>query len=139
MNTIKGLVGFIGLALIFLSSAFAFSQDTTKLRNAIIKRANPDEPGLTAKQAINHVGQDVYVRDTIFKYKIVTNNYKIFYVGDRDTSRSLRVIIKNDKILIEPPTWLMSFGSFSGKVILIGSTPSIIVTKDWQLATRVGI
>jgi hypothetical protein len=128
---------FLVLALIFLLPAIAYSQDTTKFRRALINRANPAEPGLMAWEAINKIGNDVYVRDTIFNYKIVGKSYRIFYVGDRDTSKSLHIIIKNSQIQIEPPKWLMSLGSFSGKIILFEGKPSIIITDDWQLATRI--
>jgi hypothetical protein len=125
------------MALIFLLPKLVYSQDTTKFRKALLNRANPAEPGLTAWEAVNQMGHDVYVRDTIFNYKIVSKSYRIFYVGDRDTSKSLHIIIKNSQIQIEPPKWLMSLGSFSGKIILYRGKPSIIITDDSQLGTRI--
>ncbi|HWD90155.1 MAG TPA: hypothetical protein VG367_18635 [Mucilaginibacter sp.] len=125
------------LSLILILPAIAYSQDTAKIKVSLTKRANPDEPGLTAKQAIDQLGKDVYVRDTIFNYKIVSKGYRIFYVGNRDTSKSLHIIIKNSEIQIEPPRWLMSFGSFSGEIILYEGQPSIIITDYRQLATRI--
>jgi len=98
---------------------------------------NPDEPGITAKQAIESIGEDVYVRDTIFNYKIVNKNYRIFYVGNRDTSKSLQIIIKNYKIKLKAEDWKNAYRSFSGKVILNKGKPSIIITDDWQLGTRI--
>jgi hypothetical protein len=139
MNTIKRLLRLTGLGLILLLPTLAYSQDTSKFRKALIKKANPDEPGITAEQAMDCVGKDVYVRDTIFNYKMTNKNYRVFYVGNRDTSKSLQIIIKNDKIKLDAKSWIKAYGSFSGKVMLVGGRPAIIIISDYQLGTRIQI
>ena len=134
MDLIKKL---LGLTLILLLPAIAYSQDTTKKGNFLSKRANPNEPGLTAKQAIDKIGKEVYIRDTIFNHKIFNNHYRILYVGDRDTSKALHVIIKNPKIHVEAESSIISYGGFSGKIVLYKGKPSIIIKEDLQLATRI--
>jgi hypothetical protein len=135
MNRIKGLIILLVFALIL--PAFAYSQDTTRLGNFLSKRANPDERGLTAIQAIDSVGKEVYIRDTVFNQTTFNKNYRVFYVGNRDTSKALHVIIKNTKIQVEELKWLMHPGAFSGKCVLHKGKPSIIITNEGQLATRI--
>ena len=50
----------------FLLPLVAYSQDTSKVANGLMKMANPESAGLSAKEARMQIGSRVYVRDSIW-------------------------------------------------------------------------
>ncbi len=104
------------------------------------KMANPEDPGLPIKDVINHIGSDVYIRDTIRGYKIVNHSLRLLFIGGKYPNQVLTIIIKGRKLNKEIPLWFKSgIGHFSGKAILYEGKPAIIITSNMQLSTVVMI
>jgi len=104
------------------------------------KMANPEDPGLPIKDVINHIGSEVYIRDTIFGYKIINHSLKLLFIGGRYPNQVLTIIIKGRKLNKEIRLWFKSgIGHFSGKAILYEGKPAIIITSNMQLSTVVMI
>lgn len=130
------------LRLVFILVLFpyaSYSQDTSKIREGLIKRANSDEPGMTAKEATKHIGSEVYVRDTVYDYKIINRSEIILYVGDRDTKKALNILIKGNQKKINIKDWKNKLGSFSGRIMMKKGKPTISITNLTQLGTRIEI
>lgn len=123
----------------FVVPLTAHSQDTSKVVIGLILRANPEAPGMSGKEAINHVGSEVYVRDTVFNYKIINRSLSILYVGDRDIEKALNIIVKGNKAKINAKDWKNVLGHFRGKVVFYKNSPAIIITDWHQLGTEIEI
>jgi|GEM_PF-608279 hypothetical protein len=104
------------------------------------KMAIPQDPGLPIKDVINHIGSEVYIRDTIYGYKIVNHSLRLLFIGGKYPNQVLTIIIKGRKLNKEIPLWFKNgIGHFSGKALLYEGRPAIIITSNRQLSTTVMI
>lgn len=102
-------------------------------------RANALEPSLSAKDATKLVGKDIYICDTVFNYKYVNDSLKMLLIGNKQSKRSLTIILKGNNIISEPKTWVGRKLCVEGVVILYKNRPAIIVTNRERLGTRIQI
>ena len=118
-------------------SVKASSQVT--VTQALKGRANAEEPSLLAKDAIKLVGKDVYVCDMVDNYKAINDSLKLLYVGSPSAKGMLIVVLKGHRVHFNHSEYTLSKIRVSGKVVLYNGKPTIIVTNDMQLATRIQI
>ena len=75
----------------------------------------------------------------VYGYKIINKSCKVLYVGDRDPKKALNIIIKGNKVKIDVEDWKNVLGHFTGKVTLYENKPTIIITEEYQLATKIDL
>ena len=130
---------FLIFFVLFVVPITAHGQNTSKISVGLILRANPEAPGMSGKEAIKHVGSEVYVRDTVFNYQIINRSFSILYVGDRDIKKALNIIVKGNNAKINTKDWKNVLGHFRGTVVLYKNSPAIIITDWHQLGTEIEI
>ncbi|MDN3579869.1 hypothetical protein [Mucilaginibacter flavus] len=128
------------LPLFFFLMLFATKSMAQQTQaDQLLLRMNPEEPALTSKEIINHIGDDVYIKDTIAGYKIINKSLKLLYIGDRYPNHVMIVILKGEKVNRELSLWKEGIGHFSGKAVMYNGKPAIIITNSVQVATRIQI
>lgn len=98
-----------------------------------------EEPALPTKEVINHIGGDVYIKDTIADCKIISKSLRLLYIGNRCPNHIITVIIKGEKVNKELHSWTKGVSNFAGKAIMYKGKPAIIITNALQAMTRVQI
>jgi hypothetical protein len=128
------------LPLFFFLMSFATKSMAQQARvDQLLSRMNPEEPALTSKEIINHIGDDVYIKDTIAGYKIINKSFKLLYIGNRYPNHVMIIMLKGEKVNRELHLWTKGIGHFSGKAIMYNGKPAIIVTNSVQMGTRIQI
>jgi len=134
MPKVKLLLIILCLPFTFMTKAFA-QRSVEKLLDG---KMNAHEPGMTANDAINKIGIDVYVCDFISGYKVRKNLVNEIYLGDKNSMKAITVVFQNN--LTFPKTNLIgSKLCISGKVIKRRGRATIFVSKADQLARHIQI
>ena len=131
---------FLIVSLIVLSELKILAQQRP-FGELLKSRMNREEPGLPAKEAINHLNSDVYIVDTIYKYKIFSKSLMYLYVGGNYSNPALTIIVKGtDKELkMKRKDWSAGVIHVTGKAILYTGKPAIIVTSGYQFGVQIQI
>jgi hypothetical protein len=130
---------FIISSFFTLLSINVFGQQT-KLDAILHNMANQEDPGMPLNLVINHIGSEVYVRDTISGYKTVNDSLTLLYIGGKYPNQVLTILIKGKKLNRQTASWWKnSIGHFSGLAVLYEGKPAIIITSQWQLGTVIMI
>jgi hypothetical protein len=133
----KHLLLLVSFVILF---ANCVSAQQANIDSVLKKKANPEDPGLPIKDVINHIGSEVYIRDTISGYKIINHSLKLLFIGGKFPNQILTIVIKGRKLNKEIPLWFKNgIGHFSGKAVFYEGKPAIIVTSNMQLSTVVMI
>ena len=123
--------------LLVSSASYAKAQDTTSIAHMLATRANPENPGMPAKEVIKHIGTDVYVRDSIYSYKAVNPSLTLLFLGGQYPNHKLTIFIKGKKLNKQLTLIRTGIGHFSGKALLHKGKPALIVTHSIQSGTRI--
>jgi hypothetical protein len=130
---------FIIFSFLILLTFNAFGQQT-KLDSVLHNRANQEDPGTPLNLVINHIGSEVYVRDTVSDYKIVNDSLTLLYIGGKYPNQVLTILIKGEKLNKQTaPWWKNAIGHFSGLAILYEGKPAIVIISQRQLGTVIMI
>ena len=125
------------LLILILFTIPVFAQERLPIEKSLTTRLNPDAPGMLAKDAIKHIGSEVYIRDTISRYRIVNPSLTLLYMGDKNTNRILTIHIKGKDLNKKLALIRSGVGHFSGKVIIYKRKPAIIITDKEQASIRI--
>lgn len=132
---------FLVASLIVLSGLKVSAQQ--KSVEALLKgKMNREEPGLSAKEAINHLNSNVYIVDTIYKYQIVNKKLMYLYVGGSYADPELTIIVKGtgkELKVRDRKDWTSGLIHVSGKAILYHGKPAIVVTSGYQFGVQIQI
>jgi len=129
----------ICLFLIFrLSNAEA--QNATELDFLLKSQKILEDTGTPAKDIVNHIGSNVYVRDTVSEVKTVNDSLTLLYIGGKYPKHQLTIIVKGEKLNKQTFLgWNNGYRHFSGIVILYEGKPAIVITSLEQLAIQIQI
>jgi hypothetical protein len=90
-----------------------------------------------ANHAINHIGQQVVVVDSIKDINIYNDSTAVIALGGKDTKEFLNVVFNFNSRLKFDPTLLAtlkdSLMEVNGFVVLIAGKPAIVVTDNEKL------
>ena len=105
-------------------------------------KMNQEEPGLSAKEVINHLNANIYIVDTIYKHQIVNKKLMYLYVGGSYANPELIVIVKgnNKELKVRArKDWTTGLIHLSGKAILYNGKPAVVVTSGYQFGMQIQI
>jgi hypothetical protein len=127
--------------VIFFIIAFSFIASAQKMPLEKVLENTRQEPGIKAMEVKGHIGEDVYVVDTIYSAKLQSEKIMYLYVGKNNLMSELTIIVKGtDKDLkMVRKNWVGGMIHVSGKVVLLDNKPVIIVTDSNQFGIRIQI
>ena len=98
-----------------------------------------EPPPFPTKEIINHIGSQVYIKDTIAGYKIVNKHLKLLYLGFNYPNQIATIVIKGIKTNKKLKLYQFGIGYFSGLAIMYQGKPTIFITNPDQVGMRVQI
>jgi hypothetical protein len=134
ISKVRWLLIILCFPFTFMTKAFA----QRSVKQLLESRMNVDELGITANEASTMVGNNVYICDFITGYKARKNLVKQVYIGDKDPSKAMNVIFKNN-IKLQQTNLIGSKLCISGKVVKRRGRATIIVSNPDQLANHIQI
>jgi hypothetical protein len=125
-------------SFLLLNTCKILAQETQQVPDVLKALSSVMEaPALPTNEVINHIGSEVYIRDTISGYKVISKSLKLLYLGY--PKRILTIIIKGKKVNKELAACNVGIGHFSGKAIIYKHKPAIIITNSDQTGIRIMI
>jgi len=130
------------LSIILIIFSFYASAQQKTIEQVLEGRAGQVEPGLPVNEVINHIGSQVYVVDTIYKYKIINDTTMYLYVGGSARHQLVTIIIKGTTKQLNVARredWTHGLIHVSGMAVIYKNKPAIVVTSGNQFGTRIEI
>jgi 5'(3')-deoxyribonucleotidase len=92
---------------------------------------------IKANTAINHIGEEVIVADTVYNIKAYNDSTAVIDLGGKNLKAPINVILNfNSKVKLEPKFFKSLKDAriaVTGFVVLVDDAPAIILTKKDQL------